>query len=193
MHKSSCNYTGAKECAKCCLSLAKFLNVKLQNLIRYSTEANSSSANQEIPHILRKPTVDYHVHMKLPLVPTLARLIQSTASNLISLTYILILSSHLHLGLLKWCFSFSFPYQNPVCISLLPCAWHICHPFLFSPVRATYATHFSSPLCVPHMPPISLLPCVCHICHPFLFSPVHATYATHFSSPLCVPHMPPIS
>ena len=32
-------------------------------------------------------------------------------------------------GSLKWSFTFTFPYQNTVCISLLPCVYHICHPF----------------------------------------------------------------
>jgi hypothetical protein len=35
-----------------------------------SWEANSSSANQEIPHILRNPKVHYHIHISPVPIPS---------------------------------------------------------------------------------------------------------------------------
>jgi len=60
-----------------------------------SWEANNHSANQEIFHLLWNSRVHYHVHKTL----SWARWIHSTTSRPISLRSILILSSHLWLGL----------------------------------------------------------------------------------------------
>jgi hypothetical protein len=58
-----------------------------------------------------------------------ARTIQSISPHPLSLTSILILSSHIHLGLPSLSFLLAFTsHQNPTC-------------FCFSPMRATYPTH----------------------------------------------------
>jgi len=43
-------------------------------VLSLSWEANSRSANQEIPHLLWNPKVHYHVHNNLPLVSILSQL-----------------------------------------------------------------------------------------------------------------------
>jgi len=60
--------------------------------------ANSHSATQ-IPRILWNMKVHYHVHKDPRLVPTWIASIHSTPCHPISLTYVLILSSYLRLGL----------------------------------------------------------------------------------------------
>jgi hypothetical protein len=62
-------------------------------------EANSHSASQGIPCLLWTSDVHYHVHRSPPPVRTWARRVQSTVPHSVSLRIILILSSHLHLGL----------------------------------------------------------------------------------------------
>jgi hypothetical protein len=52
-------------------------------------EANSHSANQEIPSILWKPKVHYHVHKGSSLVPVLCYTDPVPPSHTISLTSIL--------------------------------------------------------------------------------------------------------
>jgi len=97
-----------------------------------SWEANRSSASQEIPRILWNPKFPYRVHKCPPPVPVLSQLdpVHSLPPHPISWRFILILlSSHLRLGLP----SGSFPQVSPPkpCISL------------------------SSPPCVLRAPPIS--------------------------------------
>ena len=66
-----------------------------------SWETNQFSASQEIPTILWNPKVHYHPYKCLPPVPSLSQIIPVHAllPNPTSWRFILILSSHLHLGL----------------------------------------------------------------------------------------------
>jgi len=64
-----------------------------------SWEANSCSANQKIPCLSWNLKVYYFVHKNLPLDIIRSHTTPSHTSYHISLRYILILSSHLHLGL----------------------------------------------------------------------------------------------
>jgi len=92
-----------------------------------SVEANSHSANQEIPFLLWNLKVLYSVHKTLPMVLSWARWIQSTQSHSIFLISILI-SSHLHLDLPSGLFPSSFPTK-------------ILYAFLISPMHACYMLH----------------------------------------------------
>jgi len=95
-----------------------------------SSEADSHWASQEIPH-LWNPKVQYRVHKSPPLSPSWTRFIHSTHFHPISLRSILILSSHLRLGLPN-ALPFRFWDQNLIYI------------FHF-PTRASYAALSSLP------------------------------------------------
>ena len=90
-----------------------------------SWEAKSSSAIQEIPRILRNPNVRYRIYKSPPPDPSWATSIQSTSPHPISWRSSLILSSNLRLCLPSGLF--------PSC----------------------FLNDLSSPLRVPHSPPIS--------------------------------------
>ena len=90
-----------------------------------SWEANRFPASQEIPCILWNPKVHYRIHKCPPLVPILCQLEPSHPTSWRS---ILILSSHLCLGLPGGLFPSGFPTKNP-------------YTPLLSPIRATCATH----------------------------------------------------
>ena len=92
-------------------------------LNRPSWEANWFAASQEIPLILWNPKVHYRTHKRPPPVPILGQPIQSTYQHPTSWRYILILFTHLRLGLPSG-LSLRFPHQDPR------------HP-LSSPIRAT--------------------------------------------------------
>jgi hypothetical protein len=89
-----------------------------------SRETVNCAATQELPSILWNPKVHYRVHKSLPLVIFWARSIQSIPSHPIYLRSILILSTHLRLGL--------FPSGIPT---------NILYAFRFSLIRATYPAH----------------------------------------------------
>ena len=91
-----------------------------------SCEANWSAASQEIPCILWNPKVHHRTHMRMPPVPILSQLhpVHTTTSR----RSILILSSHLRLGLRSGLLPSGFP--NKTLYTPLP-----------SPIRATCPTH----------------------------------------------------
>ena len=77
-----------------------------------SWEANWFAASQEIPRILWNPKVHYGTHKRPPPVPILCQPIQSTHPHPTSRRSILILSTHLRLGLPSGLFPSGFPTKT---------------------------------------------------------------------------------
>jgi hypothetical protein len=96
-----------------------------------SWEVHGFSASQEIPRILWNQKVYYRI-CKSPSVPVLSQPNPVHAPHPTSRWSILILSSHLRLGLPKWSPSLMSLYQNPVSNSTLPHTCHMPHPSLSS-------------------------------------------------------------
>jgi hypothetical protein len=92
-------------------------------------EANSCSATQEFPKVLRNPKVYYRVHKSPPLVHTLNQINPvHTKSSYISMIHFNIIYA-LTSWSSQWSLSFSLSHQYPICIRLLP-------------IRATCPAHF---------------------------------------------------
>ena len=93
-----------------------------------SWEANGFAASQEILRILWNPKVHHRIHECPPPVPILITSIQSIPPHPTSWRSILILSSHLGLGLPSCLFPSGFPTKT-------------LYTPLFSPTRATCPAH----------------------------------------------------
>jgi len=77
-----------------------------------SSEADRFSASQVIPRILWKPKVHYRIHKCPPTVPMLSQLDPVHIPHPTSWRSILILSSHLFLGLPSGLFPSGFPTKT---------------------------------------------------------------------------------
>jgi len=87
-----------------------------------SWESNLFTASQEIPCILWNLKVHYRIHKCPPPVPTLSHINPVHTPHPTSWTSILILFSHLHLGLP----SYLFPSDFPTITLYTPLHFHIC-------------------------------------------------------------------
>ena len=93
-------------------------------------EANRFIASQEIPRILWNPKVFYRVYKCPPPLPILSQINPVHALHSTSWRTILVLSSHLHLGLTSGLFPSGFPTK-------------ILYPPLFFPIHATRPSHLT--------------------------------------------------
>ena len=89
-----------------------------------SWEAKSSTASKEITHILWNPNVHCRVHNSPPPVPALSQIIPVHAFPLYYSKVHLNIILQFTLRSCEFSLYFSFPHQNPVCISFLS---HTCH------------------------------------------------------------------
>ena len=94
-------------------------NGKPNSMQQRPWKAVCSSASKEIPCTSCIPKVHYYVHKSLLTVPILSSCIQGTPIHPISSKSVLILLSHLSLGLVCGLFPVC-SYQEPVGISILP-------------------------------------------------------------------------
>ena len=102
-----------------------------------SWEANWFAVSQEIPHISRNPKVHYRTHKRLPPVSILGQPNPVHIPTSTSWRSILILSTHLRLGLPSGLFRSGFPTKN------------IYTP-LSSPIRGTCPAHLILLDFIPH-------------------------------------------
>jgi hypothetical protein len=96
-----------------------------------SWEANRFSASQENPCILRNPKVQYRIHKCPPYVPNLSQTNLKHASKSHFQRPILILSSHLCLGVPRDLFRSGFPTKTLYTLLLFPHTCYMTHPSNF--------------------------------------------------------------
>jgi hypothetical protein len=89
-----------------------------------STAANTSSSTQEIPRVLCNPEAHYRIHNSTPPVPILSQIDPVHASVRTSGRSILILSSHLRLGLPSGLLPSVFPTEILYAPVLVPYVLH---------------------------------------------------------------------
>jgi len=108
-----------------------------------SWEANWFAASQEIPRISRNPKVHYRTHKRPPAVPILGQPnpVHIPTSHL--LRSILILSTHLRLGLPSFLFPSDFPTKTLYTASPHPFAPHV-QPISFLSILHTIPTFIHS-------------------------------------------------
>ena len=104
---------------------------------RSSWDATSSSAGQEILHILWNPKVRYNIHKHVPPVPILSLINPNHAipSHLLKINFDIL--SHIYLGLLN------SPFPSGLSTNIL-------HAPLLSPIHATCPTHLILPYKTQH-------------------------------------------
>jgi len=103
-----------------------------------SWEANRFSASQEIPRISWNPKVHYRIHKWSPPVLILSQISPVHASHPTSWRSVLILSSHLRLGLPIGLLPSGFPTKTPYTLLLSPTlATCPAHPILLDFITRT--------------------------------------------------------
>jgi hypothetical protein len=119
------------------VSFVTYLLTYLLTELSPSWEAVNCAATQELPSILRNPKVHHGVHKSPPLVPILSQIDPvHTIPFYISLRSILILSTHLRLGLPSGLFPSGFPTISYMHSSSPPFVLHalpisiLCYGFI---------------------------------------------------------------
>ena len=100
-----------------------------------SWEPNRSSATQEIPRIVWYLKVHYLIHKSPPSVPILSQIdpVHTLHPHLTSRRSVLILSSHLRLGLSSGLL--------PSGVTTKPCMHLSCPPYMFRPFQSPWLDH----------------------------------------------------
>jgi len=124
-------------CTDCTIMVVHYRNLLTQSMEQVpSWKDNQLSASQEIPRILWNPKVHYRIHKCSPPVPLLTQNDPVHAPHPTSWRSILILSSHLRLGLPSGLFPSVFPTKTVHASSL----HHTCYM-----PRRSHSSRFDHP------------------------------------------------